>query len=69
MDKPKIIIDGVPGTRAQQADAWRPVVQNQRLYLQSDSEPGRLYYVEAYSAEGEDPWFRLRSPEAEAAEA
>lgn len=69
MDKPKIIIDGAPGTRAQQADAWRPVVQNQRLYLQSDSKPGRLYYVEAYSAEGEDPWFRLRSPEAEAAEA
>ncbi|MBA8990767.1 hypothetical protein FHW23_002032 [Curtobacterium pusillum] len=68
MDKPHIIIDGVPGTPAQQEDAWSPIVQDQRLYLAPDNEPGRLYYIEAYSAEGEAPWFRLRSPRAEAGE-
>lgn len=64
MDKPEIIIDGALGTPAQQADAWKPVVKDQRLYLEPDNEPGKFYYIEAYSAEGESPWFRLRSPRA-----
>jgi hypothetical protein len=61
-DKPIIYIDGVRAEPELQAVAWRPVVEDQRLYLVHDGPDDTRYYIESYSAEGDTAWFSVRSP-------